>query len=385
MSFVPLALSSRTATAQQAEPQAANLVGHWVGTYFQDNMGRGYPMLLTASGQLAKFAITIDWPTLGQSQTVGHGIADASSVTWTEDQLVQGRNITLSGRYQAVPLDHDTLVGIYEHESRRRGSFMLWRTHGADDPADPSARSPSEVSAPSDQLAALERNYCFEQEARLNAMRARPEAERRKYYDLHGPDVAGFTKRFRALADANAKTAVASHALEWIAQNDRSTSDAYAAVEQLMEDHPESDELARTCFALPNDASPHAKELLERMRTQSRSPRVRGLATFALAECWLIASERQTALGGNGAGVSCTDAASRAEGLLEEVAKVYASENYFCDRKLGDVTHAALSHLRRVAIGKLAPEIDAEDLDGAKFKLSDYRGKVVVLDFWGNW
>ena len=23
--------------------------------------------------------------------------------------------------------------------------------------------------------------------------------------------------------------------------------------------------------------------------------------------------------------------------------------------------------------------------DGVKFKLSDYRGKVVVLDFWGDW
>ncbi len=31
------------------------------------------------------------------------------------------------------------------------------------------------------------------------------------------------------------------------------------------------------------------------------------------------------------------------------------------------------------------PEIEAEDLDGVTFKLSDYRGKVVVLDFWGNW
>jgi hypothetical protein len=36
-------------------------------------------------------------------------------------------------------------------------------------------------------------------------------------------------------------------------------------------------------------------------------------------------------------------------------------------------------------IGNLALEIDGEDIDGKKFKLSDYRGKVVVLDFWGNW
>lgn len=36
-------------------------------------------------------------------------------------------------------------------------------------------------------------------------------------------------------------------------------------------------------------------------------------------------------------------------------------------------------------VGNLAPEIENEDLDGETFKLSDYRGKVVMLDFWGNW
>ncbi len=38
-----------------------------------------------------------------------------------------------------------------------------------------------------------------------------------------------------------------------------------------------------------------------------------------------------------------------------------------------------------LAIGKVAPEITGVDVDGRKFKLSDYRGKVVVLDFWGDW
>jgi hypothetical protein len=38
-----------------------------------------------------------------------------------------------------------------------------------------------------------------------------------------------------------------------------------------------------------------------------------------------------------------------------------------------------------VEIRKVAPDIVGADIDGKKFKLSDYRGKVVVLDFWGNW
>lgn len=37
------------------------------------------------------------------------------------------------------------------------------------------------------------------------------------------------------------------------------------------------------------------------------------------------------------------------------------------------------------SIGKLAPEITGPDIDGVKFSLSDYRGKIVVLDFWGDW
>ncbi len=35
--------------------------------------------------------------------------------------------------------------------------------------------------------------------------------------------------------------------------------------------------------------------------------------------------------------------------------------------------------------GDAAPEIDGEDLDGKPMKLSDFRGNVVVLDFWGDW
>src|SRR5688572_26852419 len=36
-------------------------------------------------------------------------------------------------------------------------------------------------------------------------------------------------------------------------------------------------------------------------------------------------------------------------------------------------------------IGKVAPDIAGKDLDGVEFKLSDYRGKVVVLVFSGDW
>jgi peroxiredoxin len=38
-----------------------------------------------------------------------------------------------------------------------------------------------------------------------------------------------------------------------------------------------------------------------------------------------------------------------------------------------------------LSVGKVAPEIAGRDLDGVPFALSDYRGKVVVLIFSGDW
>jgi len=37
------------------------------------------------------------------------------------------------------------------------------------------------------------------------------------------------------------------------------------------------------------------------------------------------------------------------------------------------------------AAGKPAPEISAKDLDGKDLTLSGFKGRVVLLDFWGDW
>ena len=41
--------------------------------------------------------------------------------------------------------------------------------------------------------------------------------------------------------------------------------------------------------------------------------------------------------------------------------------------------------LRHLSVGKVAPDIEGQDQDGVRFKLSDYRGKVVLLDFWSEY
>ena len=39
----------------------------------------------------------------------------------------------------------------------------------------------------------------------------------------------------------------------------------------------------------------------------------------------------------------------------------------------------------KFSLGMVAPDIDGVDLQGEAFKLSDYRGKVVLVDFWADW
>ena len=36
-------------------------------------------------------------------------------------------------------------------------------------------------------------------------------------------------------------------------------------------------------------------------------------------------------------------------------------------------------------VGKLAPDFEIDDMDGARHRLSDFRGKVVFVNFWATW
>ena len=82
------------------------------------------------------------------------------------------------------------------------------------------------------------------------------------------------------------------------------------------------------------------------------------------------ASSRQVFKRGAGSTVATSDDPGVPD---EKVVKTTAASRPPVNAKVG------------LEVGNLAPEIIGEDIDGKKFKLSDYRGKVVMLDFWGDW
>jgi thiol-disulfide isomerase/thioredoxin len=67
----------------------------------------------------------------------------------------------------------------------------------------------------------------------------------------------------------------------------------------------------------------------------------------------------------------------------EEISKVRAMVER--RKTLAEVAVGNLDEMHHVKEGQAAPEIEGKDLDGRPMKLSDFRGKVVVLVFWGSW
>ncbi len=70
---------------------------------------------------------------------------------------------------------------------------------------------------------------------------------------------------------------------------------------------------------------------------------------------------------------------AKAFAALEELAKKYPTSK--AARGVEDLLYAN----RNLKVGCTAPEFTTEDVDGASFRLADYRGKVVLIDFWGFW
>ena len=78
-----------------------------------------------------------------------------------------------------------------------------------------------------------------------------------------------------------------------------------------------------------------------------------------------------------------TGLATRIESLFERAAKEYADVK-FRSRTIGETAKWELYEIRHLGVGKVAPDIAGKDQDGKQFKLSDYRGNVVLLYFWSK-
>ena len=73
---------------------------------------------------------------------------------------------------------------------------------------------------------------------------------------------------------------------------------------------------------------------------------------------------------------------TQALNLFDGLAAEQAKDEFVPGVTLAEAARSAAYEIRNLSIGKKAPEIVGEDLDGRPMRLSDYRGQVVILSFW---
>jgi len=140
-------------------------------------------------------------------------------------------------------------------------------------------------------------------------------------------------------------------------------------VDLLMDKFTDRKELLPLCSLLAMDEDPAwAEKHLRTLYAKNPNDDIRRSAKFSLAS---VLKNKDAA--------SQPEAEKLFQSVIEELGK-NAAKNPIVQQ-----AQAELDDMKVRGLGRPAPEIAGNDLDGKAFKLSDYKGKVVLLDFWGFW
>lgn len=71
-------------------------------------------------------------------------------------------------------------------------------------------------------------------------------------------------------------------------------------------------------------------------------------------------------------------------GLLGRCKNEFADVQ-FGEQDLGTIAEQLMFKVQYLTVGKKAPDLEGKDVEGNSFKLSDFQGKVVLLDFFADW
>ncbi len=255
-----------------------------------------------------------------------------------------------------------------------------------------------------EQVKAIIAKYDSEMNAFYEAYQATKDDEARndlfaKLYPKPGP----YMERLGAIVKKAPEDPASLNAILWMLGNNVTKDQRAEFLGVLLAHHITADEIGVACQAVSRDASIATEKFLRRVITVSKSHEAVGHATYALAGVLgrrISLKERLTKnfdlnqpdmVRTYGKEVvklceasSAKDLAAERKALLETVRDKFGDVPRY-NSTLGKAAKGQLFEAEHLQIGMVAPDIQGDDLDGVDFKLSDYRGKVVFLDFWGDW
>ena len=235
---------------------------------------------------------------------------------------------------------------------------------------------------PADELAELQADYTaaqaqWHQQLGTQPAATRPAAERPPH-----PREA-FVPRFRAFAEKYAGKSEALSALMWLATEGarvrspgEGESPAAWALARLARDHAAdpalADKLSRLFYAVYDVDADTLIEFYRRVLAVNRDKEARARATLNLG---FVFYHRAETAEGEAAAADRRQALELFRRCVRDYPQTPAAER----------AGGFVFELENLQIGMVAPEIVGQDLDGNEIRLSQFRGRVVVVNFWGHW
>lgn len=239
------------------------------------------------------------------------------------------------------------------------------------------------IVAQADAVADLQKEFSTKQSAffaELSKVSKDPDASR-KAIETYQKYVKEFGPKAIAAVRANTKSPAAMSLLSNVLTN---SPEQTAAIVGLIQEKFVTD--ARVAEIIPRlvySDSPEADKALLAIKKKNPDPKVQAEATYSLGKRTLqrFSVYSRTPV----PEAERAKVVALAEGYYKEGLDKYASKNIGPAKATIEKDLAALRNAPNLQVGKVAPDITGEDIDGTAFKLSDYRGRVILLDFWGHW
>lgn len=211
-----------------------------------------------------------------------------------------------------------------------------------------------------------------------------------------------FADRFVKFADQYEQEPIAADALLWVVNKVRGKAVTAEALKKLSQHHVHRRRLGPSCEVIAKSRSIGAEQLLLTILEKNPDKQVRALAGYFVAH--LLKQEANLVdqlkaepslaprvlqyygkeYGEHLSSLKPAQLTAKRERALERLQKSFPNVKME-ESTMGSFATKELFAIRNLAVGRVAPDITGEDVAGKPFKLSDFRGKVVLLTFWGHW
>jgi thiol-disulfide isomerase/thioredoxin len=224
---------------------------------------------------------------------------------------------------------------------------------------------------PQQQLNDLRTEYSKERAEIIKEAQAAEKKDQNKIYVAKSTELnAKFAPKFLELAKANLGEDVGYAALAFVFQNGDNKFSG-EALSLMLEKYEKK---LVNAPAILERAGPKGEQAIRDLLTKNSDGDAFVKLSFSLANLLFTQTEHVAATPANEAKMK------EAEQLFEQVAAKGKDGSREATEAKG-----FLLEIRNLQVGKIIPDLQSEDLDGKKVKLSDFRGKIVVLDVWATW